>query len=184
MPTSPKKNRPLKIFGGTCVYRGKSCRIIVSASSSTRAVAILNDAGLNISLHHFRGYFSITQNVMENDIAKGHPNRGLFKRDNGSFSPFPTKQTTGKFTAGQKVYWKCDDQGDSVLTGVIDSIIPAGMNPDNDVYRTGNRTPFWEESYVIRVEMTTTTSEVGAAQSITKLFWPTTNMLSPCETVS
>jgi hypothetical protein len=70
----------LKVWGGTCQVTVKmpghhnTARVIVSASSQKRAVALLNEARLTAgycTLGSFRDYWSETGNALELSIASG-----------------------------------------------------------------------------------------------------------------
>ena len=66
--------RELKVYGGLAfMSNGKQSRIIIAATSRKAASEGLQKVGLYVPVSHITGYWSITGNAKEIEIALLHP---------------------------------------------------------------------------------------------------------------
>ncbi|MBT8449620.1 MAG: hypothetical protein KJO69_08015 [Gammaproteobacteria bacterium] len=63
----------LKVFGGMGHMGGEQMRFIVGAYSQKKAVERLQEAGVDVTMHYFKSYWSETSNSVEVSLAHREP---------------------------------------------------------------------------------------------------------------
>lgn len=67
----------LKVYGGHTFLKGKQVRVVIATTSWKRAAVLSGE-----SLHHIRGYWSITGNAHELEIALNDPEKMILSERN------------------------------------------------------------------------------------------------------